>query len=83
MQSVKFTNPELAKIAEECGLVIEPANPTVTDKEIEFFVEQVIGACIDAVNNTSRHSAITTYDLDVVESTLYHATRAIKERFKL
>ena len=83
MQSVKFKNQALAQIADDCGLIIEPNNPAVTDKEIEYFVEQVIAACIDAVNGTSTKAAFTTYDLGVVESTIDLAKLAIKERFKL
>jgi len=83
MQSIKLKNRALAQIADDCGLVIEPNNPEVTDKEIEFFAESIVRACIEAVRQTPRHAAYTTFDLGTVEATIYAAEKQLIEKFKL
>ncbi len=38
-------NEQIKKIAKECGLYIAYDNKAVTDKEIEFFAEQIVREC--------------------------------------
>lgn len=42
---VKFENQVFQNIADECGLLIDTDNREVTQKEIEFFAEQLINKC--------------------------------------
>ena len=42
MHIPKFKNQLLQQIADDCGLVIDPSNLEVTQREIEFFAEKVL-----------------------------------------
>lgn len=56
--------------------------PEVGGKILERFSELLISECIDAVRQTGKQCAYTTYDLNVVECTIDKSVEAIKERFK-
>lgn len=43
---VRLSNPALNEIADSCGLVVDTLNLPITQKEIEFFAEQVVKECI-------------------------------------
>lgn len=43
---VRLLNPALNEIADSCGLVVDTLNLPITQKEIEFFAEQVVKECI-------------------------------------
>lgn len=45
------------------------------------FAELIIKECIDAVDNTNRHHAYTTFDKDLIDFTIAKSKTAIKERF--
>jgi len=56
--------------------------PEVGGKILERFAELVINECIDAVRDTGKQCAYTTYDLGVVNCTINKSIEGIKERFK-
>lgn len=56
--------------------------PEVGGKILERFADLLISECIDAVSNTGKQCAYTTYDLNVVQCTINMSVEAIKERFK-
>lgn len=44
--SVNLKNSALDKIADDCGLVVDPHNRHITQVEIEYFGECVVQECI-------------------------------------
>ena len=48
-------NERIKKIADDCGLWIEYDNRNVTEKELEFFAEQIIKECYDVVMTGDRY----------------------------
>jgi len=52
-----FKNPVLNKLADECGLIIDPFNYHATLAEIEFFAEQLVMLCarIESQENNPDH----------------------------
>lgn len=42
-----FQNDKIEQIANDCGLYISEHNVPATEKEIEFFVEQIIHKCYE------------------------------------
>ena len=43
-------NTKIKRLANECGLYIDPTNLEVTYREIEFLCEQVVRECISIVD---------------------------------
>lgn len=43
---VTLLNHQLNKVAEDCGLVVDPLNQHITQSEICFFGERVVRECI-------------------------------------
>jgi hypothetical protein len=48
----------------------------------EKFVELLVNDCIEAVKNTPRHCAYTTFQLDLVECTITKSVETLRERYK-
>ena len=46
------------------------------------FGKLVIAECISAVQDTDTRHAYTTYDKDIIDSTIERSVKSIKERFK-
>lgn len=57
--------------------------PSVNPVLQEAFARLIINECIDAVKNTNKHHAYTTFDLGMVESTIEKSIESIKQRFSL
>lgn len=57
--------------------------PNVGGELLEQFALKIINECIVAVQNTDRHHASTTYDLDNVEATIEKSVASILDRFEL
>lgn len=45
----RFENEVFQKIADDCGLYIDENNHTISEKEIEFFAEQIVKYAISAL----------------------------------
>lgn len=71
-------NKKIKDLAEQSGIAITAETGTTTEK----FANLIIDECVDAVKNTNKHHALTTYELNQVESTMEKSIHAIKERFK-
>lgn len=73
-------NQKLKELSLEAGGSHYPSvNPALQ----EAFARLIINECIDAVNNTNKHHAYTTFDLGMVESTIEKSVESIKQRFSL
>lgn len=57
--------------------------PNVGGELLEQFARKIIDECIVAVQNTNKHHAATTYDLDNVEATIEKSVASILDRFAL
>lgn len=57
--------------------------PSINSNMQEQFARLIIDECINAVKNTNKHHAFTTFDLGIVEATIEKSIKAIDERFKL
>jgi hypothetical protein len=55
--------------------------PVVNPALQEAFARLIIDECIDAVKNTNKHHAYTTFDLGMVEATIEKSVLAIQQRF--
>lgn len=44
--AVKFKNPHLDKIVQDCGIIVDTHNRVVTQAELEFLAEQIVKECI-------------------------------------
>jgi hypothetical protein len=62
-------NEKINAIAEDCGLYIAYENKAVTQKEIEFFAEQIIKECarIDSQENNVDHVDGETYNHTILD----------------
>jgi hypothetical protein len=56
--------------------------PTINTAMQEKFAELIINECIEAVKNTKAH-ALTTYDKDLVQSTVENCAESIRKHFEL
>jgi len=45
------------------------------------FARQIVEECIDAVRNTDTRHAYTTFDKGLIDATIQHSIKSIKERF--
>jgi hypothetical protein len=50
--------------------------------KMESLVSLVVEECVTAVNNSPRHSAYTTYDLELIDNMLSVAINNINKSFK-
>lgn len=73
-------NPKIKEIALQVG---GSHYPDVGGELLEQFGRKIINECIVAVQNTDRHHAATTYDLDNVEATIEKSVASILDRFEL
>lgn len=65
---VALSNYQLNKIADECGLVVDTTNRTITVSEIEFFAESVVRECIQTIlEQKPEDGSAKIYD-DLAES---------------
>lgn len=56
--------------------------PEINPQMQEAFARLIVQECIDAVRNTKRQHANTTFDLNMVETTIAKSINAIEERFQ-
>lgn len=54
--------------------------PSINTPMQEKFAELIIAECIEAVKQTKAH-ALTTYDRDIVQSTIDRCIESIKQHF--
>lgn len=57
--------------------------PSINSDMQAAFARLLIEECIAVVENTPKHCAYTTYDLDMVKCTIDKSVEAIKKRFEL
>lgn len=70
---------EIADIADHYA--ITPGQEYDMHKFSEKFSELLIKECINVIESTSRKHAITTYDKDVVDSTIEICIQNIRDKF--
>jgi hypothetical protein len=63
-------------------LALECYNP-YGNFDHEKFAELIINECITAIDNTNKSHVYTTFDQDMVGSTIKKSKQAIKEHFGL
>jgi hypothetical protein len=73
-------NEKVKHIMEKVGLH-NPLNKEVTDKELDFFATAIVEACMDAVKQTDIRHAYTTYDKDLIDTTINKSIKSIKKTF--
>ena len=56
-------------------------HPDWHDVRDEKFAELIVRECIQSVENTNLHSALTTYDLGLVQETIRKCSNSIKTKF--
>lgn len=56
--------------------------PSINTAMQEKFAELIINECIEAVKNTKAH-ALTTYDKDMVQSTIDRCANSIRNHFEI
>ena len=71
-------NDKLKEIALQAG---GSHYPDVGGETLEKFARLLIAECIDAVKNTPKTAAFTTFDLSVVDGTIANSVKAIEQRF--
>ena len=71
-------NDKLKEIALQAG---GSHYPDVGGETLERFARLLIAECIDAVKNTPKTAAYTTFDLGVVEGTIANSMKSIEQRF--
>lgn len=72
------------KIYEEIALQAGGSHyPDVGGSTLETFAELLIEECIKAVENTNTHHAYTTFDKDMIDSTISKCSQSIRDRFQL
>ena len=76
-RTTDMENPILKKIADECGLYIDPHNLEVSYKEVEFFGERIVKAVIDEIEKLDYGSN------DESDRTIRSVVQGLKEHFKL
>lgn len=79
-------NKQLEQLLYESGLTAQGCwdeLDTYDKQAIERFAKLIIQDCIRCVERTNRHDAVTTYDWQLVESTIRKSTLEIKQRFEL
>jgi hypothetical protein len=57
--------------------------PNVGGETLKQYTRLVVEACIDAVENTSRTHAHTTFDKSLVDATIDKSAQAIRDKFEL
>ena len=73
-------NEKLNEISLQAGGAHYPSiNPDVQEQ----FARLLIDECLDAVKNTNKHHAFTTFDLGMVEATIEKSIESIQKRFLL
>jgi len=70
-------NKNIFELAKESEL-IQYESDGKTEAAVKF-AEMVIDKCIDLVHNIKRHDAITTYDLNLVESTIQRCSKSLED----
>jgi hypothetical protein len=50
-------------------------------KELENLVELIVAECVDAVEESDTHHALTSFTLSIAEASKAKAVKAIKDRF--
>lgn len=71
-------NEKLKELSLQAGGAHYPSiNPDVQEQ----FALLLIDECIDAVKNTNKHHAFTTFDLGMVEATIEKSVESIRQRF--
>ena len=73
-------NEKVKHIMEKVGLH-NPLNKEVTGKELDFFAMAIVEACMDAVKQTDIRHAYTTYDKDLIDTTINKSIKSIKKTF--
>lgn len=53
------------------------------DVELDNFAKLILQDCIRCIEHTNRHHAHTSYDLQLIETTIRKSVLEIKERFEL
>ena len=79
-------NDKIDKLLYEAGLTAQGCWDEMDSYDRESilrFGKLVIDECIDAVEHTNMHHAYTTFDKDMVETTIAKSIMSIKERFNL
>ena len=46
-----------------------------------LFAELMVRECLDVINKTNTHHAYTTFDLDMIKSTIRKSEEAVKKHF--
>lgn len=56
---------------------------SIPTNQLEEFTRLIVIECVQAVERTDRHGAYTTYDWQLIESTIKKCTNTLKERWQL
>jgi hypothetical protein len=54
----------------------------VSEPRLQEFADLIISECIDAIRTINKNHARTTYDIDLVESTIARCADNVKARFE-
>jgi len=79
-------NERIKELAEQATTDVEERPGTgicIMDKYNSRFAELIIKECIDAVKNTDRTHAYTTFDLGLIDGTIEKSVKSIKQHFNL
>jgi hypothetical protein len=73
----KTMNKTIDELIEQSGF-----SKTYEKERLEQLVKLTVDSCIDAVNQTDRRHAFTTYDMSMIVSTIEKSVRSIKQKFE-
>lgn len=85
-KSIFNMKKQLEQLLYDSGLIAEGCwdrMDSYDQEAIEKFGKLIVQECVRCVERTSRHHAITSYDWQLVESTVRKSVLEIKERFEL
>lgn len=74
-------NEKIQEAAYWSGMVADGTPDSWDSAALEKFANMIIDECIEAIKNTNKHQAYTTYDLSMVEGTMEKCVKSINERF--
>ena len=63
------------------GMLCDGTPDSWDDNAIDKFAMAIVATCIDAVKNTGTKDACTSFEVDIMETAIDNAVKAIERKF--
>ena len=76
-------NEKIRRLAYEQGLYSQGTPDSWDEEALENFGMKIVEECINAIKNTDTRHAYTTYDKDMIDSTIDKCIQSVKYTFDI